>query len=100
MTLDEAIEHCEEKAKCGDSCGMEHKQLAEWLKELKKYREQEHERREKSQSCFEKMLSSQDWDNEDPTNPKSKWYAPPREDGEYHIGDWIFSHHSGMNGPV
>ena len=35
MTLDEAIEHCEEKAKCGDSCGMEHKQLAEWLKELK-----------------------------------------------------------------
>ena len=100
MTLDEAIEHCEEKAKCGDSCGMEHKQLAEWLKELKKYREQEHERRENSQSCIDKILSSQDWDNEDPTNPKSKWYAPTREDGEYHIGDWIFSHHSGMNGPV
>ena len=36
MTLDEAIEHCEEVAnsKC-DSCGAEHKQLAEWLKELK-----------------------------------------------------------------
>ena len=40
MTLDEAIEHCEEKAKCGDSCGMEHKQLAEWLKELKTIREE------------------------------------------------------------
>ena len=39
MTLDEAIEHCEEKANCGDSCGMEHKQLAEWLKELKNLRE-------------------------------------------------------------
>ena len=34
MTLEEAIEHCEEKA-CGSSeCALEHKQLAEWLKEL------------------------------------------------------------------
>lgn len=38
MTLDEAIKHCEERAKCGDSCGMEHKQLAEWLRELKVFR--------------------------------------------------------------
>ena len=37
MTLDEAIQHCEEKALCGDVCGLEHKQLAEWLKELKGY---------------------------------------------------------------
>ena len=34
MTLDEAIEHCEEKANGCDSCSMEHKQLAEWLREL------------------------------------------------------------------
>ena len=36
MNLDEAIKHAEEVAnsKC-DSCGSEHKQLAEWLKELK-----------------------------------------------------------------
>lgn len=34
MTLDEAIEHCEEKAKGCDSCSMEHKQLADWLREL------------------------------------------------------------------
>ena len=35
MTIYEAIEHCEEIAneKC-DKCGAEHKQLAEWLKEL------------------------------------------------------------------
>lgn len=38
MTLDEAIQHCEEKALCGNACGLEHKQLAEWLKELKRYR--------------------------------------------------------------
>lgn len=40
MTLDEAIQHCEEKSKCGTACGMEHKQLAEWLKELKTLHEE------------------------------------------------------------
>lgn len=56
MTLDEAIKHCEEKAKekrkdyeqaCAYNipsegcleCAREHEQLAEWLKELKEYRE-------------------------------------------------------------
>lgn len=40
MTLDEAIDHAKEvaKSKC-DKCGEEHKQLAEWLEELKRYRE-------------------------------------------------------------
>lgn len=55
MTLDEAIKHCEEKAReirqandempsdCKLSkglmeCACEHEQLAEWLKELKNYR--------------------------------------------------------------
>ena len=59
MTLDEAIKHCEEKAKeqrekataiarakepfykyaeCAE-CAKEHEQLAEWLKELKAYKE-------------------------------------------------------------
>lgn len=40
MTLNEAIKHCEEKAKelgC-TKCGKEHAQLAEWLKELQRYR--------------------------------------------------------------
>lgn len=57
MTLDEAILHCEEKARelrkqvdthivvdaeeIGDciECANEHEQLAEWLKELKEFRE-------------------------------------------------------------
>lgn len=40
MTLDEAIQHCEERADCTE-CGTEHKQLAEWLKELKLYKEKD-----------------------------------------------------------
>lgn len=53
MTIDEAIKHCEEKAEqlegyaepyrsmgnC-EKCAEEHRQLAEWLKELKQLREQ------------------------------------------------------------
>jgi hypothetical protein len=35
MTLEEAIEHCDEKADCTE-CGKEHKQLGEWLRELKR----------------------------------------------------------------
>lgn len=44
MTLEEAIRHCEEVAEryaktedCAE-CAAEHRQLAEWLKELKEYR--------------------------------------------------------------
>jgi DNA-directed RNA polymerase subunit RPC12/RpoP len=62
MTLDEAIKHCEEVAEtkrqdaedaeingCDnfarncEECASEHRQLAEWLKELKKFREQQSE---------------------------------------------------------
>ena len=45
MTLDEAIQHCEEVADtpCFTDeearCYSEHRQLAEWLKELKRYKE-------------------------------------------------------------
>ena len=41
MTLEEAIKHAEFQAialGCTE-CGKEHRQLEEWLKELKKYRE-------------------------------------------------------------
>ena len=34
MTIDEAIEHCKEKEDCS-KCGLEHKQLREWLEEYK-----------------------------------------------------------------
>jgi len=42
MILDEAIKHAEEiaESRC-DECGREHRQLVEWLKELKEYKEQE-----------------------------------------------------------
>lgn len=35
MTLDEAIKHCEEIACDNTNCALEHKQLAEWLNELR-----------------------------------------------------------------
>ena len=42
MTLEQAIEHAEDMAKSaiGCECRDEHRQLAEWLKELKQLREQ------------------------------------------------------------
>jgi len=40
MTLEEAIKHCEEVADNNTcECAMEHRQLAEWLKELKAIRD-------------------------------------------------------------
>lgn len=40
MTLDEAIQHCEEIACENNECALEHKQLAQWLRELKQLRKQ------------------------------------------------------------
>lgn len=41
VTLDEAIQHCEEIVCEHNECASEHKQLAEWLKELKELKESE-----------------------------------------------------------
>ena len=38
MTLEEAIIHCKERACDNTQCALEHRQLAEWLEELKEYR--------------------------------------------------------------
>lgn len=38
MTLDEAIAHAKERSCSNSECALEHKQLAEWLEELKNYR--------------------------------------------------------------
>ena len=38
MTLEEAIKHCEEKID-NTLCGLEHRQLRDWLIELKEKRE-------------------------------------------------------------
>ena len=50
MTIDEAIKHCEEvvdscergnpKKRSKAKCASEHRQLAEWLKELKAYKDE------------------------------------------------------------
>ena len=44
LTLGEAIKHCEEKTDCAQ-CGEEHRQLAEWLRELQKYKDLEEQGR-------------------------------------------------------
>lgn len=66
MTLDEAIQHCEEKALCGDACGLEHKQLADWLKELKSYRMDEENKLDKTTvtKVLEHMLNTPKFDLE------------------------------------
>lgn len=38
MTLEEAIKHCEQKACDNSERSKEHRQLAEWLKELQELR--------------------------------------------------------------
>ena len=63
LTLGEAIKHCEEKTDC-TQCGEEHRQLAEWLKELQHYKNLEAQGRliilpedeEKAQAMNEKLL--------------------------------------------
>ena len=41
MTIDDAIKHCYEIAETSNcKCAEEHLQLAHWLEELKKYKEQ------------------------------------------------------------
>ena len=67
LTLDEAIKHCEEKTDC-TQCGEEHRQLAEWLKELQHYKNLEAQGRliilpedeEKIQAMNEKLLELTD----------------------------------------
>ena len=42
MTLDDAIKHCQQVADESDcECANEHKQLVEWLKELKKFKQKQ-----------------------------------------------------------
>lgn len=60
MTLDEAIKHCEDVAEdrcgCAEDCVNEHRQLAEWLKELKAYREADTPRLEVTREEFENIV--------------------------------------------
>ena len=55
LTLEEAIEHCYEKGKCGTACGNDHLQLAQWLTELKALRE-ENKKLKKTNTALQKDL--------------------------------------------
>jgi len=47
MTLDEAIKHCADKID-NTECGLEHRQLRDWLIELKKFKMKCNEKKEYS----------------------------------------------------
>lgn len=97
LTLDEAIKHCEEKAKelkkdyeravalnipsegCLE-CANEHEQLAEWLKELKRYRETDYLRHQ-----YEKYIDTQKNDSS-PLKADLVSYCKGLEDGRK-LGD-------------
>lgn len=74
MTLEEAIIHAEEVAeRCavtdGDlKCESEHRQLAEWIKELKKYREENNwipcsDRLPEKEGCY--LITVDEYDRKD-----------------------------------
>ena len=59
MTLDEAIRHADEVAnRCTGECAADHHQLAEWLRELKQYRERFRELCEKLHACVRSIDAS------------------------------------------
>ena len=55
MTLDEAIEHAREVERtCGDTrCAAEHSQLAEWLNELRQWREKSRDLERENAKLYE-----------------------------------------------
>jgi len=82
MTLDEAIKHCEEKAQCGTDCGMEHKQLAEWLKELKDLRKKVEDLEEKLE-YKSRVMDKLSWDEViEAENEVDAEMAEDEDDGE------------------
>jgi hypothetical protein len=82
MTLDEAIEHCEEKAQCGTDCRMEHKQLAEWLKELKTLRKKV-EDLEENLEYKSRVMDKLSWDEViEAENEVDAEMAEDEDDGE------------------
>ena len=78
MTLEEAILHCEEVAKDNFNrrddkkcikCGYEHIQLAEWLKELKNYREMNQEENYMESNDTVKLMNSSNWKDKEGKPP-------------------------------
>ena len=61
MTLDEAIKHCNEVACKHDKCATEHKQLAQWLTELKGYRASVTQEAQNPADKVELKVEAGDW---------------------------------------
>lgn len=85
MTIDEAIKHCEEvaeeqeKNECNE-CAAEHRQLAEWLKELKAYREAK-DKIFKNMKVWEQTYHLPcSWDEKDINSIKIAYYQEGKAD--------------------
>lgn len=87
MTLDEAIEHCMEQSEIEGvcDCAAEHRQLAEWLKELKEL---------KSKKVMDDDIRSLTWDVMEVVEKELDFefaeHGFPHDDVEGRVWDKIF----------
>ena len=65
MSLDEAIKHCEEKSCGNNACALEHKQLKEWLIELKELKEQKPWREKDEKNKELNKIEDEEYNGED-----------------------------------
>lgn len=85
MTLDEAILHAEEVAKNNstcEECRMQHKQLAEWLRELKKYKEGETIKKVETKRLIKKRALN---DNQISIGDQVQWKRHPYDTSVYEV---------------
>ena len=98
MTIDEAIKHCEEVAKEQErqaevladfdrrielqclECAAEHRQLAEWLKELKAYRKAEKKILENMRAWEKIYAEPLEWNVDDINSIKLAFYQDGKAD--------------------
>ena len=100
MTLEEAIKHCEEIAEeersmcvpgC-DKCADEHLQLAEWLKELKAFREglpAFNRRNGKMQTVLECIRPKGEWMYNDYGNGCGNWHCSKCDHMSYYATKYM-----------
>ena len=69
MTIEEAINHCEEKASGCSECAKEHAELAEWLKELIELRENQAKYEKALEMACDRIAVSAD------CNPMCEYYS-------------------------
>lgn len=57
MTLDEAIAHCKEKSSGDSACASQHRQLAQWLTELKEYKEKKSAKLDEDEKMIKTVIT-------------------------------------------